>query len=137
MPFLRYRSRDLSTVYEEECACGRYHSRIARIKGRSDDMLIVGGVNVFPSQIEHVLMNTPGLGDQYQIIVTHKELDRLAVKVEASTDMLKDPNLPKKIQEDLFAVLAIRADVELVELGTLPRSEVGKARRVIDLRPKV
>jgi len=137
MPFLRYRSRDLSTVYEEECACGRYHSRIARIKGRSDDMLIVGGVNVFPSQIEHVLMNIPGLGDQYQIIVTHKELDRLTVKVEAPTDMLKDPNLPKRIQEDLFAVLAIRADVELVELGTLPRSEVGKARRVIDLRPKV
>jgi phenylacetate-CoA ligase len=100
-------------------------------------MLIIGGVNVFPSQVEHVLMNIPSLGDQYQIIVTHKELDRLAVKVEAPPDSLRDPNLPRKIQEDLLAVLSIRADVELVELGTIPRSEVGKARRVIDLRPKV
>lgn len=99
-------------------------------------MLIVGGVNVFPSQIEHVLMNIPGLGDQYQIIVSHKELDRLAVKVEAPPESLRDPNMPKRIQEDLFAVLSIRADVDLVELGTIPRSEVGKARRVIDLRPK-
>jgi phenylacetate-CoA ligase len=137
MPFLRYRSRDLSTVDEEECVCGRYHSRIARIKGRSDDMLIIGGVNVFPSQVEHVLMNIPALGDQYQIIVTHKELDRLAVKVEAPPDSLRDPSLSKKIQEDLLAVLSIRAEVELVELGTIPRSEVGKTRRVIDLRPKV
>lgn len=136
MPLLRYRSRDLSTVYEEQCACGRYHSRIKRIKGRSDDMLIVGGVNVFPSQVEHVLMNIPALGDQYQIIVSHKELDRLTVKVEVAPNMSSDPSLSKKIQEDLFAVLSIRADVELVELGTIPRSEVGKARRVIDLRPK-
>lgn len=136
MPLLRYRSRDLSTLYKEECACGRYHNRIERIKGRSDDMLIVGGVNVFPSQVEHVLMNISGLGDQYQIIVSHKELDRLTVKVEADANRLSDPNLLKKIKEDLFAVLSIRADVDLVELGTLPRSEVGKARRVIDLRPK-
>ena len=99
-------------------------------------MLIVGGVNVFPSQVEHVLMNIPPLGDQYQIIVSHKELDRLAVKVETSADRLNDRNLLKQIQDDLQAVLGINADVELVELGTLPRSEVGKARRVIDLRPK-
>lgn len=136
MPLLRYRSRDLSGVYEEECPCGRSHSRIARIKGRSDDMLIVGGVNVFPSQVEHVLMNVPSLGDQYQVIVSRKELDRLTVKVETAKNMLSDPELSKKVQGDLFAVLGIRADVELVELGTLPRSEVGKARRVIDLRPK-
>lgn len=137
MPLLRYRSRDLSRVFEEECGCGRYHPRIQRIKGRSDDMLIVGGVNVFPSQVEHVLMNIPPpLGDQYQIVVTHKELDRLAVKVETSTDRLNDRNLLKQIQDDLQAVLGINADVELLELGALPRSEVGKARRVIDLRPK-
>jgi phenylacetate-CoA ligase len=136
MPLLRYRTRDLSRVFEEECACGRYHPRIQRIKGRSDDMLIVGGVNVFPSQVEHVLMNIAGLGDQYQIIVSHRELDRLAVKVEATPDRLNDPSLPKKIQVDLLAVLGISADVEVVELGTLPRSELGKARRVIDLRPK-
>jgi len=136
MPLLRYRTRDLSRVFEEECECGRYHPRIQRIKGRSDDMLIVGGVNVFPSQVEHVLMNIPSLGDQYQIIVSHRELDRLAVKVETSADKLNDPALLKEIQSDLFAVLGIRAEVELVEFGGLPRSEVGKARRVVDLRPK-
>jgi phenylacetate-CoA ligase len=136
MPLLRYRSRDLSRVFDEECACGRHHPRIQRIKGRSDDMLIIGGVNVFPSQIEHVLMNIPGLGDQYQIVVTRDELDRLAVKVEAAADRLNDSKLLRRIQDDLLAVLGIRADVELLELGGLPRSEVGKARRVVDLRPK-
>jgi phenylacetate-CoA ligase len=136
MPLLRYRSRDLSTLYVEECACGRYHNRIKRIKGRSDDMLIIGGVNVFPSQVEHVLMNIRDLGDQYQIIVSHKELDRLAVKVEVPANRLNDASLVKRIRDDLLAVLSIRVDVELVELGTLPRSEVGKALRVVDLRPK-
>jgi phenylacetate-CoA ligase len=136
MPLLRYRSRDLSRVYEEECACGRYHSRIQRIKGRSDDMLIIGGVNVFPSQVEHVLMNIPGVGDQYQIIVTHKDLDQLTVKVEAAANRLNDAGFLKQIENDLFSVLTIHVGVELVELGTLPRSEVGKARRVIDLRRK-
>jgi phenylacetate-CoA ligase len=136
MPLLRYRSRDLSRIYEEECACGRYHNRIKRIKGRSDDMLIIGGVNVFPSQVEHVLMNIRDVGDQYQIIVSHKELDRLAVKVEVSPARLNDASLIKKIRDDLFAVLSIHAEVELVQMGTLPRSEVGKALRVVDLRPK-
>ena len=136
MPLLRYRSRDLSRVFEEECRCGRSHPRIRRIKGRSDDMLIIGGVNVFPSQVEHVLMNIPGLSDQYQIVVTHDQLDRLSVKTEVTADKLNDADLLKRIQQDLMAVLGIKANVELLELGTLPRSEVGKARRVVDLRPK-
>lgn len=135
MPLLRYRTRDLSRVFEDKCACGRYHSRIQRIKGRSDDMLIVGGVNVFPSQVEHVLMNVSGLGDQYQIVVSREQLDQLSVKVEASKDRVNDPKLMQEVQSQIFAVLGIRANVELVEEGTLPRSE-GKARRVIDLRPK-
>jgi phenylacetate-CoA ligase len=135
MPLLRYRTRDLSRVFEEECGCGRYHSRIQRIKGRSDDMLIIGGVNVFPSQVEHVLMNVPGVGDQYQIVVSREELDHLAVKVEAPRNKLNDQELLKKVQTDLLATLGIRARVELVEEGALPRSE-GKARRVVDLRPK-
>ena len=135
MPLLRYRTRDLSRVFEEECACGRCHSRIQRIKGRSDDMLIVGGVNVFPSQIEHVLMNVPDLGDQYQIIVSREQLDRLSVKVETPKNKRNDPALLKKAQDEILAVLGVNADVELVEEGTLPRSD-GKARRVIDLRPK-
>jgi len=136
MPLLRYRSRDLSKVLMEDCACGRCHPRIQRIKGRSDDMLIIGGVNVFPSQIEHVLMNIPDLGDQYQIIVSHKELDRLAVKAETSADKVDDPALLRRVHDDLLAVLSINADVELVPVGTFPRSEVGKARRVFDLRQK-
>jgi len=135
MPLLRYRTRDLSRVFEDKCACGRYHSRIQRIKGRSDDMLIVGGVNVFPSQVEHVLMNVSGLGDQYQIVVSREQLDRLSLKVEAAKERLNDPKLMQEVQSQIFAVLGIRADVELAEEGTLPRSE-GKARRVIDLRPK-
>jgi phenylacetate-CoA ligase len=135
MPLLRYRTRDLSRVFEEECGCGRCHSRIQRIKGRSDDMLIIGGVNVFPSQVEHVLMNVPGVGDQYQIVVSREELDHLAVKVETPKNNLNDQELLRKVQTDLLATLGIRARVELVEEGTLQRSE-GKARRVVDLRPK-
>jgi phenylacetate-CoA ligase len=135
MPLLRYRTRDLSRVFEEECSCGRHHSRIQRIKGRSDDMLIVGGVNVFPSQVEHVLMNVPGLGDQYQIVVSREQLDRLSVKVETRKENLSDPKLLKEVESQILATLGIRANVELVEEGGLPRSE-GKARRVIDLRPK-
>jgi len=136
MPLLRYRSRDLSAVYQDECACGRYHNRIKRIKGRSDDMLIIGGVNVFPSQVEHVLMNIPDIGDQYQIVVTHKELDHMAVKVEVPQNRVNEASLVAKIRDELFAVLSIHTDVELLPLGTLPRSEVGKALRVVDLRPK-
>lgn len=136
MPLLRYRTRDLSRVFEEECECGRCHPRIQRIKGRSDDMLIIGGVNVFPSQVEHVLMNISGLGDQYQIIVSHRELDRLAVKVEATAERLNDPVLLMEIRSNLMAVLGINADVDLVESGALPRADMGKARRVIDLRPR-
>ena len=98
-------------------------------------MLIVGGVNVFPSQVEHVLMNVSGLGDQYQIVVSREQLDRLSVKVEAAKERLNDPKLMQEVQSQIFAVLGIRANVELVEEGTLPRSE-GKARRVVDLRPK-
>jgi len=81
-------------------------------------------------------MNIPGVGDQYQIIVSHKELDRLAVRVEVPANRLSDAGLLKRIRDDLFAVLAIHSDVELVQLGSLPRSEVGKALRVVDLRPK-
>ncbi len=134
-PLLRYRTRDLSRVFEAECACGRYHTRIQRIKGRSDDMIIVGGVNVFPSQVEHVLMNVLGLGDQYQIVVSREQLDRLSVKVETTRDRLDDSELLKKVQAEILAFLGIHANVELVKEGTLPRSE-GKARRVVDLRPK-
>lgn len=81
-------------------------------------------------------MNISGLGDQYQILVTRDDLDRLAVKAEAAADRLNDSKLLRRIQDDLPTVLGIRADVELLELGDQPRSEVGKARRAVDLRPK-
>ncbi len=138
MPLLRYRTRDLSTVVEEECACGRYHPRLQRIRGRSDDMLIIGGVNVFPSQIEHVLMNIEGLGEWYEIIVDRDILDKLFVRVEVDPKFYEsaafDPGqLQQSVGEELRAVLSIWARVELAKPGSLPRSE-GKAKRVLDLR---
>jgi phenylacetate-CoA ligase len=138
MPLLRYRTRDLATINYEECVCGRSHPRIMRIKGRSDDMLIIGGVNVFPSQIEHVLMNIEGVGNEYQIVVDRDMLDSLHVKLEVDEKKARsqgyDPERFKKsIQTELQAVLTVRADVEVLAPGALPRSE-GKAKRVIDLR---
>jgi phenylacetate-CoA ligase len=138
MPLLRYRTKDLAVISEEECECGRYHARIMRVSGRSDDMLIVGGVNVFPSQIEDVLFKIPELGDQYQIFVDRKILDKLTIKVELSPESAGakdfDRNaLLKKIIDELVAVITIRPKIELLEPKTIPRS-VGKAVRVVDLR---
>ena len=139
MPLLRYRTRDLSMVEEEEeCACGRWHPRLRRIRGRSDDMLIIGGVNVFPSQVEHVLMNVEGVGEWYEIVVDRDILDKLFVRVEVEPKFYDsaefDPGqLQQTIAEELRAVLSIWARVELVKPGAIPRSE-GKANRVLDLR---
>lgn len=140
MPILRYRTRDLARVIWEECECGREHPRILRIKGRSDDMLIIGGVNVFPSQVEHVLMQIPELAEFYQILVTHDKLDRLNVQVELKPEVAANKNydlakLQARVESDLLSVLSIHANVELMQPGTLPRVE-GKAKRVIDLRKK-
>jgi phenylacetate-CoA ligase len=138
MPLLRYRTRDLTRVVWEECECGRAHPRIMRVKGRSDDMLIIGGVNVFPSQVETVLMKMEGVGDQYQIIVDRDILDRLHVKVEVEEKFFNSPGydpakFKKQLVDEMVAVMTVRADVELMPPGSLPRTE-GKAKRVIDLR---
>ncbi|UCG68958.1 MAG: phenylacetate--CoA ligase [Thermoplasmata archaeon] len=138
MPLLRYRTKDLATIGYEECECGRSHPRILRVSGRSDDMLIIGGVNMFPSQIEDVLFKIPGLGDQYQIFVDRKILDKMTIKVELSPEAAADKNLDKntllkKITDELVAVITIRPKIELLEPKTIPRS-VGKAVRVVDLR---
>ncbi len=134
MPLLRYRTRDLAAINWEKCPCGRSHPRIMRVTGRSDDMLIVSGVNVFPSQIEEVLMNISELGDQYEIVVDRELLDKLSVRVElGEAGSAEGDALRRKVREDLKAVLAINADVELLEPGTIPRG-AGKAKRVIDLR---
>jgi phenylacetate-CoA ligase len=140
-PLLRYRTRDLSFVYPEPCACGRTHRRIARIKGRSDDMLIINGVNVFPSQIEEIVMKIPEVGTNYQIhIDKHGSLDRLTVRTEIYSKLFTGDvgvleSLRGKIKELLRAVITINPEIELLEPGGLPPSE-GKAKRVLDLRPK-
>ncbi len=135
MPLLRYRSRDISVVTEEKCRCNRTHPRMMRIMGRSDDMLIIRGVNVFPSQVEHVLMKIKGMGEQYQIIVDRDILDKLMIKAEVSEKGVEMDRvaLQKKVQDELAAVLNVGARVELVDPGTLPRTP-GKAQRIIDMR---
>jgi phenylacetate-CoA ligase len=141
-PLLRYRTRDLSVIHSGTCPCGRTHRRIGRIKGRTDDMLIINGVNVFPSQIEEVLMRHPDVGTNYQIIVDKKgALDRLTVKTEVTPEMFSDDMrdlnaLQAKIKDLLKASISISAIVELHEPGVLPVSE-GKAKRVIDVRPSL
>jgi phenylacetate-CoA ligase len=138
MPLLRYRTRDLSALDVEACACGRAMPRIRRITGRSDDMLIIGGVNVFPSQVEHVLMGVQGVGEWYEIVVDRDILDTLHVRVEVEPSFYDSPEydptvLTQSIAEELRAVLTIFARVELLRPGTITRTE-GKAKRVIDLR---
>ncbi len=136
MPLLRYRTRDLAVINWEKCECGRSHPRIMRIKGRSDDMLIVGGVNVFPSQIEDILVGIEELGEQFQIILEHEKLDILYVQVEVKEEYwgkLDNDQLAKKVSDALQASLTLRARIELLAPESLPRSE-GKAKRVIDRR---
>jgi phenylacetate-CoA ligase len=138
MPLIRYRTKDLGWVSVEECECGRTTTRLMEIRGRSDDMLIIGGVNVFPSQIESVLMSIPELGDQYQILVDRsKALTRLGVQVEVTPIFAKKSHgewdrLAGRVMESLRATLAINTQVELMEPESLPRYE-GKAKRVIDI----
>jgi phenylacetate-CoA ligase len=140
-PILRYRTRDLTAFYTEPCPCGRTHRRLRRITGRSDDMLIINGVNVFPSQVEEVIMGMKEVGNNY-LIVVEKEgaLDRLTVKTEIGPDIFMDDTRPlnalkEKIRETLMASISISPRVELHEGGSLPISE-GKAVRVQDTRPK-
>jgi len=140
-PILRYRTRDLTGFYTEPCACGRTHRRIRRITGRSDDMLIINGVNVFPSQIEEVIMGMKEVGNNYLIVVEKDgALDRLTVKTEVNPDIFVDDARPlnalmERIRETLRASIYISPKVELHESGSLPVSE-GKAVRVQDKRPK-
>jgi phenylacetate-CoA ligase len=139
LPIIRYRTGDITTLNEEPCACGRTHPRIGRISGRSDDMLIIRGINVFPSQIEYVLLSMPQLGNEFQIIVERTgALDEMTVKVELKPegfvdDMAKIEVLRDKIASKLRTTLMVNACIELVEPGSLPRFE-GKAKRVVDKR---
>jgi phenylacetate-CoA ligase len=140
-PILRYRTRDLAFLYPQGCDCGRTHRRLSRILGRTDDMLIINGVNVFPSQIEEKIMKIPEVATNYQIHVDKKgALDRLTVKVEIYPklflgEVAKLEALKQRIVEELRASIVISPGVELHEPGALPVFE-GKAKRVVDDRPK-
>jgi phenylacetate-CoA ligase len=138
-PLIRYRTRDISVLYPQPCKCGRTHLRMERVSGRSDDMLIIRGVNVFPSQIESVLMTIKGVEPHYLLIVDRQgTLDTLEVHVEVNekvfSDEVKDlQTLGRGIEKEIKDLLGVNAAVKLVEPKTIQRSE-GKAQRVIDKR---
>ena len=139
MPILRYRTRDLTRIIAEPCKCGRTHRRIDRIKGRTDDMFIIKGVNVFPMQVEKILVQYPGLGSNYLITLeTIDDNDVMTVEVELDgleTDIYPEmQKMMKDIQRALKDEILLTPQVKLVKKGSLPQSE-GKAVRVKDLRP--
>ena len=138
MPILRYRTRDLTRIIAEPCACGRTHRRIDRIMGRTDDMFIIKGVNVFPMQVEKILVQYPGLGSNYLITLdTENDNDIMTVEVELDgllTDVYPElQKMTKDIQRALKDEILLTPRVKLVKKGSLPQSE-GKAVRVKDLR---
>ncbi|MEN6581561.1 MAG: phenylacetate--CoA ligase [Armatimonadota bacterium] len=139
LPLMRYRTRDITYMDETPCACGRTFKRMHRIMGRTDDMLIIRGVNVFPSQIETVLIETEGTEPHYMIVVDREgSMDSLEVWVEVSPNMVSDEvraleGLERKISAEFHSVLGINCKVKLVEPKTIARSE-GKAKRIVDRR---
>jgi phenylacetate-CoA ligase len=140
-PLIRYRTRDITYLVRDPCACGRTTARMHRIMGRTDDLLIVRGVNVFPTQIEEVLLRTEGIEPHYQIVVDRgaDHLDDLEVMVEVSEGLFSDETkdlemLKKNIEHRMRQELGIAVNVKLVEPKSIPRVEVGKAKRVIDKR---
>ncbi len=140
MPVLRYRTRDITALHREPCACGRTLLRMEKVTGRTDDMLIIRGVNVFPSQIESVLLEVEGVQPHYQIFVdrARHSLDEIEIWVEVSEAVFSDElgkleSLSRKVRSEIESVLGIRALVKLVEPKTIQRSE-GKAARVVDRR---
>ncbi len=138
-PLVRYRTRDITRIVSEPCACGRTHRKIDYLRGRTDDMLIIRGVNVFPSQIEQVITAFPEIASQYQIILSTKgPLDHVQLKVETVPDFPIDEirkleDLSKRLSAELKSNLQIAVEIKIVEPKTIERSE-GKAKRIIDLR---
>jgi phenylacetate-CoA ligase len=138
-PLLRYRTRDITYLDRSLCPCGRTTARMHRVLGRTDDMLIIRGVNVFPSQIEQVILKVDGVEPHYQLVVERRDqLDELEVQVEMNEKMFSDEikgleNIERTIEADLYASLNIHTRVKLVEPKSIARSE-GKARRIIDKR---
>lgn len=141
MPMVRYRTKDLTRIVPGSCACGRTHRRIERIKGRTDDMMIIKGVNIFPIQIEKRLMEIPGVGNNFVIILEREGYDdHMTVKVEVQNEVFTGDlrpleDLKKRVIDELKADILITPRVKLVEPGSIPAAE-GKAIRVIDNREK-
>ena len=138
LPMLRYRTRDITRVTTAPCECGRTHLRILRITGRSDDMLIVRGVNVYPSQIEAVLMDRPMIAPHYQLLVQrHGTLDQVTIEVEAQAGVPTEthPAIARDVAHHVKSMIGISTQVIVKLPGEIPRSQ-GKAVRVRDLRPK-
>jgi phenylacetate-CoA ligase len=139
MPLLRYRTRDRTRLLREPCACGRTSVRMARVLGRTDDMLVIRGVNVFPSQVEAAILEIGGVAPQYQLIVDRERgpLDELEVRVEAPASLFDDPErlgqLERRLNDGIQSTLGITCRVQIVAPGEIPRSE-GKAVRVLDKR---
>jgi len=140
IPLLRYRTRDIVSLTTEPCQCGRTSPRTSKIKGRTDDMIVVRGINVFPSQIEHVLLGIEGTHPHYQIVIDRQahQLDSVQILVEVDETLFSDEikkmhALEQKIKQEIQAVLSVGVDVKLVEPKTLERS-MGKAKRVVDKR---
>lgn len=138
LPLLRYRTRDITALARGTCSCGRTLVKTLKLRGRSDDMLVIRGVNVFPSQIEHVIISL-GMEPNYQIVVERiNNLDSITVHIETSEQMFSDSvrlleNSEAKIEASLLSVLGVSARVRLVEPNSIPRDE-GKAKRVVDKR---
>jgi phenylacetate-CoA ligase len=136
LPMLRYRTRDVTRLSRERCGCGRTHARIKRITGRNDDMLIIRGVNVYPSQIEAVLVGLPGLAPHYQLVLERKgAMDELTVEVECSSKSRDFAEIGKAVGHHIKSRIGVSAAVVVKQPGEVPRSQ-GKAVRVRDLRPK-
>ena len=139
IPVVRYRTRDISRIIPGACACGRTFRRMERVTGRTDDMLIIRGVNVFPSQIEQVLGGVPGVAPHYQLVLTKRgSLDHVQVQVEVAPDfgfdeVKKLEQLQRTVKGSIESALAVSIEVKLVEPKSIARSE-GKAKRVLDLR---
>jgi phenylacetate-CoA ligase len=140
LPMIRYRTRDITRVSTERCGCGRTHVRIRRITGRNDDMLIIRGVNVYPSQVEAVLVGLPDVAPHYLLVVERKgALDHLTVEVEIAESLAAVQTaytlIADKVQQHIKSMIGVTTEVIMKQPGDIPRSQ-GKAIRVRDLRPK-
>jgi len=139
LPLIRYRTRDITSLHYEKCACGRTLVRMAKVMRRSDDMLIVRGVNLYPSQIESVLLDIEGVQPHYLLVLTRDgALDNLEVRVEVQPEVFSDEikvmeGLQRRIHDKIKQLLGLSAKITLVEPGAIERS-AGKAKRVLDQR---